>query len=374
MVTDDTICRFVHASDLHIGRFQYTNPIRAMDYIDAFHCLLDNIMRNSTDFVLLAGDVFNSIDLLPFYFSQVVELLRKFHEKTNSSIPIIAIEGNHDIRSFSRGNHISTNLSWLRVLANLELITLLDSSLMDSERNQEPVQIYNVNIYGNTYSGEKIDTNIHKIVSNISSNGSYNILINHFGVEGQMKGIPGQSKYGLDKHLKSRVNYLGLGHFHRQFVLDDYIFNPGCLSPACLSDFNLPHGYFLVDVKKEKKNFHTQIVRKQVDERPTIWKTVSIKSRPKSKHFLFGQIMNLLKEEVPIQLETKFNPKNKIIPILCITIRSDTGKLLSSAAKKELRSELLQTFAIVEVHIFQKQIAYKPIEGFFLPVACSTQS
>ncbi len=370
MGSEDSVCRFTHASDLHIGRFQYTNSIRAMDYIEAFRTLLDSSRRASSDFILLAGDVFNSLDLLPFYFSQVVDLLRKFHQKTKTSIPIIAIEGNHDIRSFSKGNHISTNLSWLQVLSNLELITLLNQSLDDPDRNEVPLSINGINIYGNTYSGEKIDGSIERIAGNVSSNGKFNILLNHFGVEGQMKGIPGQSKYRLDKTLKSRFNYIGLGHFHRQYVLDNYIYNPGCLSPACLSDFSLPHGYFIVDVKKEQ-NYEISIQRQKVHEREILWKSLSIRSKPKSKQLLSKQIVEFLSRDIQFTNGMNYYRNSLNCPILCLTIRSVDGKLISATAKKELRTELLQIFPFVEVHIFQKQIAYKPIEGFFQAYGCS---
>lgn len=370
MGSEEVVCRFVHASDLHIGRFQYTNPIRAMDYIEAFQTLLYDALRMSSNFILLAGDVFNSIDLLPYYFSQVVDILRKFHLKTQSSIPVIAIEGNHDIRSFSKGNRIATNLSWLNVLSDLGLIKLLNKPLDDCNEFYAPLVVNNVKIYGNSYCGENIDANIDVIAKKMCNNGAFNILINHFGVEGTMKGIPGQDKYRLDEHLKSLVNYLGLGHFHRQYVLDNYIYNPGCLSAACLSDFNLPHGYFLVEVKKEQK-YEISIKRKKVQERKILWKCLSVKSKPKSKKLLSTQIVKFLSRDIPITTGKIYNRNSLDIPVLCLTIRSVDGKLLSAAAKKELRNELLQIFPIVEVHIFQKKITYKPIEGFFQAYGCS---
>ena len=365
MGSDEAICRFVHASDLHIGRFQYTNATRAMDYINGFQKLLEDAYRTTSDFILLAGDVFNSIDLLPFYFAQVVKILRKFQEKTKFSVPVIAIEGNHDIRSFSKGNRISTNLSWLKVLSGLGMITLLDSTLEDPNRNEDSLTIKGARIYGNTYCGERIDTNLNQILRNIPFNGAFNILINHFGVEGTMKGIPGQSKSRLDSFLKSRINYLGLGHFHKQYVLDGYIYNPGCLSPACLSDFNLPHGYFLVDVRKELNKYKIHVKRNRIRERQIIWKILTFKSKPKSKQELFESIKDQVKKNTPLVSKLEIISNTDLTPVLCLTVRSVDGKLLSTAVKKELRAEILQNFPLVEVHIFQKQILYKSIEGFF---------
>ncbi len=359
----DEIVLFIHASDLHLGRFQYTNPIRTLDYFNAFKDLL--IAGQNVDFILLAGDVFNSIDLLPYYFSKSIEILKDFHKKTNNSIPVIAIEGNHDIRSFSRGKKIEENLSWLHVLANLGLITLLRAPLEDPDRNNNPIQIKDVKIYGNTYCGERIDENLKYILRNIRSNGSFNILINHFGIEGQMKGVPGQLKYKLDPYMKARINYLGLGHFHKQFVLDNYIFNPGCLTPACLSDFSLPHGYFLVEVTKNRA-YNVNLTRKKLLERKILWKSLIYPSKPKTKMKLFQDIAGRIhkKHIIPYQSQS-LSTQDISTPVLCLTIRSPSGSMLSAAVKKELRAFLLKIFNVVEVHIFQKPINYKPIGNFF---------
>jgi DNA repair exonuclease SbcCD nuclease subunit len=314
--------------------------------------------------------VFNSLDLLPFYFSQVVDILRKFQQKTLGSTPVIAVEGNHDIRSFSKGNRIATNLSWLKVLSNLGLITLLDENLENPDRNSNPICVNEVKVYGNTYCGERIDESTEQILKNIPQNNGFNILINHFGIQGQMKGIPGQSKYILDEKLKPSINYLGTGHFHKQYLLDDYVYNPGCLSPACLSDFNLPHGYFLVDVCKDK-GFSIKVTKKRVQERRLLWKNLTLKSKSNSLQQLYVTIIDLLKKDRSLHKICSTPIPQDALPVLCLTLRSPTGKLLSGASKKEIRSIILQNFPVVECHIFQKQIQYKPIEGFFLSSSCS---
>ena len=362
MESDELVCRFVHASDLHIGNYQYTNPNRAMDYIHALRFLLENVFQLSSDFLLLGGDVFNSIDLLPFYFAQVVDTLRKFYEKTKKQIPIIAIEGNHDIRSFSKGTKISSNHSWLEILSDLDLIILLNSPLEDTERNIESININEVNIFGNTYCGEKIDPHLPQIMKNIPSRNEFNILLNHVGIEGQMEGIPGQDKKVLDHTIKSRIHYLGLGHFHRQYIIDRWIYNPGCLIPACISDFNLPHGYFLVDVTKSS-DFLIEIQRKQLPERSLIWHTITFKVYPKTKREMIALIIRHLNGFIR-RNRGSYNPYDKSVPILCLRIRSPSAKPLSTAMRKEIRDVLLQTFTIIECNVYQDLISYKPLMAF----------
>ena len=337
----DEIVRFTHASDLHLGRYQYTNPVRANDYFEAFQNLLSNSL--DVDFVLLAGDVFNSIDLLPYYFSKAVYILKNFYKRTKSEVPIIAIEGNHDIRTFSRGNRISTNRSWLQALADLDLITLLHSPIDGCANVTSPIIIKDVKIYGNTYCGEKIDNNAEEIAKYISNKG-FNVLINHFGIEGQMKGNPGQSKFNLDQKLKPCVQYLGLGHFHKQFVLDNYIYNPGCLTPACLADFQLPHGYFFVEITKHNE-YEIHLSRKRLPERKILWRSMNLKSKNRSNSVFFRDLVEKLHKEHSIPIQTSMMTQfNSLKPILCLTIHSPSGKILSTTGKKELReyTEYLQ--------------------------------
>ena len=250
------------------------------------------------------------------------------------------------------------------MLSNLGLITLLDDDLRDPDRNLQPISIREVKIYGNSYCGEKIDEFSDSTLRNIPKNGSFKILLNHFGIEGQMKNIPGQSKPFLEKKLKPYIDYLGTGHFHKQYCIESYIFNPGCLSPACLSDFNLPHGYFLVEVDKAR-NYHIQITKKQVPERKILWKSITLKSKPINKQNLYSFILNFLGRDITAKNLALVNNQQWNLPVLCLTLNSPSGKIISSATKKELRTLILNNFHVVECHLFQKQINYKPIEKFF---------
>ena len=97
------VTRFIHASDIHLGSHQYRNEYRSDDFIRAFQEILELAIKNYVDFVLLGGDVFTSLEMLPGKLIKIVKILKDFKEFTNESILIIAIEGNHDIRKFSRG-------------------------------------------------------------------------------------------------------------------------------------------------------------------------------------------------------------------------------------------------------------------------------
>lgn len=127
---DENRAKFLHASDIHLGCQQYRNPNRSNDFTRAFQEVLSLAIEHRVDFILLGGDVFTSLEMLPGKLNKIVNILKRFKESTKGNIPLISIEGNHDIRRFSRGVRFERRCqSWLKLLANLGFIILLDADL-----------------------------------------------------------------------------------------------------------------------------------------------------------------------------------------------------------------------------------------------------
>ena len=63
---------FIHASDLHLGSHQYRNEERATDFIDALKQILYLARFHGVDFILLGGDIFNSLEILPGKLTEIV--------------------------------------------------------------------------------------------------------------------------------------------------------------------------------------------------------------------------------------------------------------------------------------------------------------
>ncbi|MFX0075316.1 MAG: exonuclease SbcCD subunit D, partial [Candidatus Hermodarchaeota archaeon] len=223
---DNRISKFIHASDIHLGSHQYRNEHRANDFIGAFEEILSKAIFYKVDFILLGGDVFTSLEMLPGKLTKIVSILRNFKNKTDEQILIIAIEGNHDIRKFSRGvSFKQRGQSWLKFLADLGLIVLLDADIdLPPKEMFKPydfltrkggkIQVKNVVIYGSRYLKDRPEEYLLALKEGIiKDDGNFHILLQHFGIEGQMDKVPG-ANYEKVKHLKERVHYLALGHFH----------------------------------------------------------------------------------------------------------------------------------------------------------------
>jgi DNA repair exonuclease SbcCD nuclease subunit len=361
--TNDSI-RFIHASDIHLGSHQYENSFRAYDYILALKEILQAALDYSVDFVLLGGDVFNSLDILPGKMALIVEILKIFQKVAKGKVSIIAIEGNHDIRRYSRGVKFNyRDQSWLKVCAKLGLIILLDANIQSSsehvfqpydfeQRTGGKVQIKNTVIYGSRYLGEKPISPLSIIRKGIKKErGFYNILLQHFGVEGQMKNVPGLSLDSLNP-LHHRVDYLALGHFHKQFILDNWIYNPGSAEAVSSMDFTYNRGIFYVEINNFEP-FKKKVQILSLNNRKCLRKSISNSYQFKKKTDFYKYIINTLKTD------TELTPISKIIsntkdPFLILTIRGVKPFLYYDIKQREIEKFLGQNLSIGGAKVYQK--------------------
>ncbi|MFW9897307.1 MAG: exonuclease SbcCD subunit D, partial [Candidatus Thorarchaeota archaeon] len=294
----------------------------------------------------------------------IISMLTEFKENTNEKIPIIAIEGNHDIRKFSFGlKLIKRGQSWLKLLSNLGLLLLLDANLDAPSdkvfqyydpilRKGGRIQIKNVMIHGIRYIGQEPVEHLPKIRDSIKKEKEvFNILLQHYGIEGQMENVPGV-KLEVINQLKEHVDYLALGHFHRQFVLDDWIYNPGSSEAACSIDATFKRGIFFVEVfEGEEFTKNVQIIR--LKNRRHQWKVLIFPNHSRKISEFESFIMK--------KLEDFFNCSNlelkksiDTIPLLHLVLKGKKPMNSCKINKKELRNKICKKFPVLDVKIYQK--------------------
>jgi len=362
---DEQITKFIHASDIHLGSHQYRNDNRANDFIFAFEEILKKAINHQVDFILLGGDVFTSLEMLPGKLTKIVNILRDFKSKNEERILIIAIEGNHDIRKFSRGvrfNH--RGQSWLKFLASLGLIVLLDAEInAPPEEIFKPydfrvrkggrIQVKNVIVYGTGYSKEKPEDYLLKLKNGIiKDDGKFHILLQHFGIKGQMENVPGVI-YERIKHMKERVNYLALGHYHLQFILDDWVYNPGSSEAVCSTDFSFKRGAFLVTVSKEDK-YIKEVKKIHLSNRTYRWETIYFKKEFRNKEKIYENIIQKLKKSFNLSKNYKTDPSNIQIPVLFLVLKGKKPFYRCKIDAKELTQIICENLPVVDVRIYQK--------------------
>lgn len=267
--------RFLHIADVHLGCTRYQLPDSPRDFFDAWIDVLQKYaIGESVDFVVMCGDFFHKRSVPPETMNYAVAGLNLLKD---AGIPVVTIEGNHDQK------HTDSDYSWLRSLANWNLLTLLEPTNKEGKITYEPwddgkggfVDIGRARIFGSHWYGASANWAIPMLTEAIGDNrrdGAFHILLLHTDVEGhQTHPIPALSISAL-KELKSVTDYVGLGHTHMHYEIDNWAFNPGSIEVTNIAEFRETRGVFLVDVD-DKNNVsarHLQDYRQRPFQRMSV--------------------------------------------------------------------------------------------------------
>jgi exonuclease SbcD len=235
---------FIHASDFHLGYAQYGLLDRFRDYAKAFQRVIQYAIDHKAEFILISGDLFHKRNINAPTYEQAYKVLSELKAKSPST-QVYAIEGNHDLAFHQDGK------SWLEILNSQGLLRLIRLKEANGVKLMgDYVELESVRIFGVRYLGSSTVSVIPQIAEEIkqisAANGEkYTILMMHFGMAGQMRQeAPGEIHYNSLLPLKETVNYLALGHYHMQYDLDDWLFNPGSVEMTAMNEYGLPKGFY----------------------------------------------------------------------------------------------------------------------------------
>lgn len=245
--------KFLHISDVHLGCTRYQLSESPRDFFDAWIDVLQKYaIGESVDFVIMGGDFFHKRNVPPETMNYAFAGLSLLKDH---GIPCVTIEGNHDQKA-NDSEH-----SWLRSLANWNLLHLLEPSNDNGLVNYKPwdydggkggfIDIGNARIFGSHWYGASANWAIPMLTEAIKENrrtGAFHILLLHTDVEGhQTHPLPALSLTNL-KELKSVTDYIALGHTHKSYEIDNWAFNPGSLEITSIDEYRETRGAFLVEV------------------------------------------------------------------------------------------------------------------------------
>ncbi len=230
--------RFVHFADVHLGFRQYGLPERAADFNRAFDDAVAYCLRVAPDFVVIAGDLFDSKSIEPSTYAAADIALERL---ARAGIPVVANEGNHE-RWFRRGER-----SWLwqlsrhgrlRLLRQFDPLTgALQADAWTSERGFGAyTDIGAARVFGVEYLGARLAAHIPEIAASLSAvpGGEQCAVVGllHTGVDEAVHlGVGGVTLEDLAP-IRAFTDYLALGHVHYAYRLPErnpWIFNPGAL-------------------------------------------------------------------------------------------------------------------------------------------------
>jgi len=229
---------FIHLADTHLGYEQYGVRERFNDFSRAFWDIMDEAAKREVDFVVIAGDLFNKRAIDALTLIHAIEGLKKLKER---GIPVVAIEGNHD-RSYYR-----EGVSWLQFLCHQEYLMLLAPAMREgtpvlSHWNKETmlgshVDLLNgrLRVYGLPWQGAATTRTMEGIAQALEAARTeeeaagieYRVLMMHTGVDSVVPRIQGLPTMAQFQPLRHWVDYLALGHVHKPYEFDGWMYNPG---------------------------------------------------------------------------------------------------------------------------------------------------
>ncbi len=272
--------RFIHTSDIHLGKTYRNAPGETERYEDFFTCLsriVADAVTEQVDALLIGGDLFHVGQILPKTFAKTIETLQPLKD---AGIPCIAIEGNHD------WIHRRDSISWMEALSQMGYIKLLrparteeggyDFAAFDEDTGMGGhVEINGVNIYGLGYIGAQAGSHVERICQAVTTD--HNLLLFHVGIWSYSPVEIGNMKPDEAHPLAETFSYVALGHGHKPYVVKTpegtpYAYNPGSPERVNFGEEKYDKGYYLVTLE----DGHVSAEFKTTTPRPMMVATIDL--------------------------------------------------------------------------------------------------
>ncbi|GCF10740.1 metallophosphoesterase family protein [Dictyobacter arantiisoli] len=255
---------FIHVADTHLGYEQYGVRERFNDFSRAFWDVVDAALEHHVDFVVIAGDLFNKRALDALTLIHAIEGLKRLHEK---NIPVIAIEGNHD-RSYYRDG-----VSWLQFLCYQGYIKLLAPVMQNGIPQLTPWEPQSMlgsyvdlldgrlRVYGLPWQGAATSRTLDgmaqalKDVRTVENEQGieYRLLMMHTGIDGIVPRVQGLPTMAQFQPLREQLDYLALGHVHKPYEFDGWIYNAGSTETCGAEEAQWEdRGYYYVEIDTDE--------------------------------------------------------------------------------------------------------------------------
>ena len=207
--------KFAHIADVHLGGWKQPE-LQELNLL-SFKKVLEICIKEKLDFVLIAGDLFDSayppIEILKETFSE-------FRKLKEAKIPCFTIAGSHDYSVSGK-----TFLDVLEHAGFCKNVTNYEEK--DNFLVLNPTVYGNVAIYG--YPGKKSSLEIEDLrrIKINDSPGLFKIFMLHTTID-KAKGSLPVDAIEIDKLPK--MDYYALGHLHMEFQYENFIY-PGPVFP-----------------------------------------------------------------------------------------------------------------------------------------------
>ena len=223
--------RFAHLADCHLGGWRYPE-LQKLNF-DSFKYALEMCKKEKLDFVLIAGDLFDSaypgIEVLKETFAE-------FKKLKESGIPCFLIAGSHD--------YSVSGKTFLDVLEKAGFCKNVESFEERAGKLLLNPTIYKgVAIYGYPGKTSSLELNDLKRAELNEAPGMFKIFMLHTTIDKAKGDLP------IDALETSKVpyaDYYAMGHLHIDFQYENFVY-PGPIFPNNFQELeDLEYGRFII--------------------------------------------------------------------------------------------------------------------------------
>ena len=223
--------KFAHIADVHLGGWKQ-QPLQELN-LQSFKKAIETCIKEKVEFVLIAGDLFDSafppIDILKEAFAQ-------FRVLKEAGIPCFIIAGSHD--------YSVSGKTFLDVLEKAGFCKNVEDFEERADKLILNPTIYKgVAIYGYPGKTSGLELNDLRRAEFNDAPGMFKIFMLHTTIDKAKGDLPIDS---LDTSRVPYANYYAMGHLHIDFQYENFVY-PGPIFPNNFQELeDLEYGRFII--------------------------------------------------------------------------------------------------------------------------------
>ncbi len=236
--------KFIHCSDTHLGRSNFRLEERKLDFFVAFESIIDAAIDEKVDFVIHAGDLFDTgrpdVETMISCVRQLMRLKRE-------GIPFYTIWGSHDVSLTETPIEL---LETLELAVNLSSKKLIKSGVRIELSGVRQGDVFIAGVPGRRANARAIYENLK-----VKPAGKYNIFVFHHTVS-EADNITSDIPLSL---LPKGFNYYAVGHWHKRC---EFEYSGGIVVYPGSTEFNtvdemdeIERGFCIVDTDTGTRKF-----------------------------------------------------------------------------------------------------------------------
>lgn len=208
--------KFIHAADLHLGRTAYAKRdpgsgrnCRAQDLLDRFKDMVDYALDNDIMFILISGDMFDSVRP---GFGTVAFVLQQLLRLAERNIGVCIIGGNHDTPKTMTGTSPLEVLSYIPGMTVAYREPYVLTRIPGGDLNF----CMHIHMVPFTYDKETFEQHVESCKKELDPD-SFNILMLHVAISSDVRMLSFDELILDDAYVKDLAgayDYIALGHYH----------------------------------------------------------------------------------------------------------------------------------------------------------------